>query len=93
MNRITTDVQAMSAISNPSLPDAAPSALSTLWHDAQLPDAALSRIELRGSAPGLPSSFAVGDAAQASLGASALAAAEIRHRRGHARQDLSLIHI
>ena len=64
------------------------SALDGLWHDALLPAASLARIELHGSAPGIPSSFAVGDAAQASLGAAALAAAEIRHVRGHGRQDV-----
>ena len=76
------------AAGSPSAPAGALSALTALWRGADLPDAALSRIELRGSAPGLPSSFAVGDAAQASLGAAALAAAEIRHMRGQGRQDV-----
>ena len=66
------------------------SALTALWRGVGLPDAALSHINLRGSAPGLPSSFAVGDAAQASLGAAALAAAEVRHLRGHGRQHVSV---
>ena len=81
----------MSSPSNPTPSDAsetAHSALERLWRDATLPDAALARIELRGTAPGIASSFAVGDAAHASLGASALAAAEIRQLRGHARQDV-----
>ncbi len=69
-------------------PARARSALAELWREAQLPEAALARVELDGSAPGIPSSFAVGDAAQASLAASALAAAEIRHLRGHGRQDV-----
>ena len=93
MNAIPTAHAAMSAIPQPTSSDvseAALSALSELWHDAQLPEAALARVELRGAGPGIPSSFAVGDAAQASLGASALAAAEIRHRRGHARQDVRI---
>ena len=88
---IATAVPAMSTLSKPTSSDASETALSALerlWRDANLPDAALARIELRGAAPGIASSFAVGDAAQASLGASALAAAEIRQLRGHARQDV-----
>ena len=87
----------MSELSNSAQPDVVPasttpararSALAELWHEAQLPEAALARVELDGSATGIRSSFAVGDAAQASLAASALAAAEIRHLRGHGRQDV-----
>jgi hypothetical protein len=63
-------------------------ALAALWRDAGLPAAALSRIELAGSGPVVPSSFRIADAAQASLAAAALAAAEIRHARGHGRQDV-----
>ena len=70
------------------LPNPAATILARLWRDAQLPEAALARVSLEGAAPGIPSSFAVGDAAQASLAASALAAAEIRHLRGHGRQDV-----
>lgn len=68
--------------------ESASTALAQLWRDAQLSEDALARVRLDGSEPGIPSSFAVGDAAQASLAASALAAAEIRHLRGHARQDV-----
>ncbi len=68
--------------------EAASTALAQLWRDVQLPEDALARVTLDGAAPGIPSSFAVGDAAQSSLAASALAAAEIRHQRGHARQDV-----
>ncbi len=70
------------------LPNPASTILARLWRDAQLPEAALARVALDGAAPGIPSSFAVGDGAQASLAASALAAAEIRHLRGHGRQDV-----
>ena len=56
-------------------------ALSTLWRDAQLPAEALSFVGLPGRDPVLPSSFAVAAAAQTSLAAAALAAAEIWHRR------------
>jgi crotonobetainyl-CoA:carnitine CoA-transferase CaiB-like acyl-CoA transferase len=61
--------------------------LARLWaglgHDA----AALAQIELTGGEPVLPSSFAVGTAMQASVAASALAAAEIwRARTGEAQR-------
>ncbi|MEF7616535.1 CoA transferase [Aquincola sp. MAHUQ-54] len=68
--------------------DAAPAllpgaALAALWHAAGLPAEALPCAALPGSEPVLPSSFAVATAAQASLGAAGLAAAELWHlRRG-----------
>jgi len=48
--------------------------LIELWQDAQLDDEALDQLVLTGSEPVLPSSFAVGTAAQATIGAAALAA-------------------
>jgi crotonobetainyl-CoA:carnitine CoA-transferase CaiB-like acyl-CoA transferase len=61
--------------------------LSALWADAALPRTALEMIRLTGSEPVLPSSFAVGTAAQVSIGAAALAAAELwRLRTGRAQQ-------
>lgn len=69
---------------NPS--NRSPDVLAALWRDAGLPAAALAHAELPGSGPVVPSHFAIADAAQASLGAATLAAAEIRHRRGHGRQ-------
>jgi crotonobetainyl-CoA:carnitine CoA-transferase CaiB-like acyl-CoA transferase len=62
-------------------------ALARLWaglgHDAT----ALAHVDLTGSEPVLPSSFAVGTAMQASVAASALAAAEIwRARTGKAQR-------
>ena len=67
-------------------PDAAPATaratLAALWQAAGLPAAALAQIDLGDdSAPVLPSSFNVASAAQASLGAAALAAAELWHMR------------
>ena len=56
-------------------------ALASLWRDADLPDDALADIDLPGDEPLVASSFAIGTAAQASLAAAALAAAEIWHRR------------
>ena len=73
-----------------SEPGGPASALAGLWSAAGLPAAALSRIELQGAGPVVPSSFAVADAAQASLGAATLAAAELRHVRGHERQDVRI---
>ena len=57
-------------------------ALACLWSDAGLSAEALQGVHLAGQDPVLPSSFAVGAAAQASLAAAALAAAEWRHARG-----------
>jgi hypothetical protein len=48
--------------------------LGSLWRAAGQDDEALSGIEFTGAEPVLPSSFAVGTAAQATIGAAALAA-------------------
>ncbi|CAG9178160.1 CoA transferase [Cupriavidus respiraculi] len=74
----------------PSSSSAAPStpatvlpadALAELWRGAGMPASALAQLALSGADPILPSSFAVGTAAQASLGASALAAAALWQQR------------
>ncbi len=65
-------------------------ALTGLWHDVGLPPQALSSIALTGSEPALPSSFAVGTCAQASIGAAALAAVELWHLRTGRRQAVSV---
>ena len=62
-------------------------ALGTL---ARLPPDALDAVELTGREPVLPSSFAVGTAAQASIAASALAAAELWRLRGGRRQRVGV---
>ena len=59
-------------------PDAA---VEALWRDAGLPAVALQRLDLAGTEPVLRSSFAVGTAAQASIAAAALAAAELGRLR------------
>jgi len=56
-------------------------ALAGLWRLAGLPEAALAAASLPDGGPVLPTSFRIAAAAQASLGAAALAAAEIDHRR------------
>ena len=67
-------------------PVAARAALAELWQAARQPNEALSQIRLTGAEPVLPSSFAVGTAAQASIAASALAAAELWRLRGGRHQ-------
>ena len=59
-------------------------ALASLWQAAGLPADALGRVSLTGNEPALPSSFACGTAAQASIAAAALAATEISGLRGSA---------
>ena len=72
-------------------PPLAPSrALESLWRDAGLPVASLAHATLTGTEPVLPSSFAVGTAAQASFAAAALAAAEIGHSRNGLRQQVGV---
>jgi crotonobetainyl-CoA:carnitine CoA-transferase CaiB-like acyl-CoA transferase len=66
----------------------ASSALAALWRHAGQDAAALDSVELTGAEPVLPSSFAVGTAAQASITAAALAAAELWHLRTGRRQHV-----
>ncbi len=55
--------------------------VSTLWAGCAMAPQAVSRLVLTGDEPALPSSFAIGTAAQAAVAAAALAATEIgRHR-------------
>jgi crotonobetainyl-CoA:carnitine CoA-transferase CaiB-like acyl-CoA transferase len=65
-------------------------ALAALWRHAAQPDAALEAVTLTGSEPVLPSSFAIGTAAQASIAASALAAAELWRLRTGRRQRVGV---
>ena len=62
---------------SPSRPVEARAALAQLWQAAGQPAEALAHIRLTGAEPVLPSSFAIGTAAQATIAASALAAAEL----------------
>src|SRR5262249_800475 len=64
--------------------------LIELWREAKLDDDALDEVALTGNEPVLPSSFAVGTAAQASLAAAALAAAELWRLRNGRRQRVSV---
>lgn len=69
---------------------AAAAALAALWRGAGLPEAALGYAALDEAPPLLASSFAVDVAARASIGAAALAAAELFFQRGGARQRVSV---
>ncbi|MEO6623424.1 MAG: CoA transferase [Burkholderiaceae bacterium] len=74
---------------NPTVPPAA-SLLRDLWRLGGMEEAALPYAALSGSEPALPSSFAIGTAAQVTIAAAVLAAAELRHRRGQARQTVAV---
>lgn len=65
-------------------------ALEDLWRQALLPEDALAFAQLTGADPVLPSSFAVGTAAQATIAAAALAACELGHQRGVPRQQVAV---
>ena len=65
-------------------------ALAQLWQTAGLPAEALAYADLRGADPVAPCSFCVGTAAQASIAAAALAACELGHQRGTARQRVAV---
>jgi crotonobetainyl-CoA:carnitine CoA-transferase CaiB-like acyl-CoA transferase len=64
--------------------------LAALWRLTGQPAAALEAVELTGSGPVLPSSFAVGTAAQTTVAASALAAAELWRLRTGRQQRVSV---
>lgn len=64
--------------------------LEALWQQAGLPGEALGFAQLSGAEPVMPSSFAVGTAAQASIAAAALAACELGHARGTPRQTVAV---
>ena len=65
-------------------------AVTALWREAGLAEDALGWLRLTGRDPVLPSSFAVGAAAQASLAAAGLAAASFWRLRGGRAQDVAV---
>src|SRR3989440_2138800 len=67
-----------------------PEALAALWRHAGQPEAAFAAVTLTGSEPVLPSSFAIGTAAQVSIAASALAAAELWRLRAGRQQHVAV---
>jgi crotonobetainyl-CoA:carnitine CoA-transferase CaiB-like acyl-CoA transferase len=71
-------------------PPAPKNVLEALWHTAGHPDEGLSAVTLSGAEPVLPSSFAIGTAAQASVAAAALAANELWQLRTGRRQQVGV---
>lgn len=65
-------------------------ALAQLWREAAMPAGALDAVRLTGSDPVLPSSFAVGAAAQVSIAAAALAAATLHQESGGPSQSVEV---
>lgn len=65
-------------------------ALAALWGLAGLPPEALGWVDLTGSDPVYPSSFAIATAAQSTIAAAALAACELGHVRGTPRQRVAV---
>jgi len=65
-------------------------ALEQLWSLGGLPPDALGTVRLTGAEPVMPSSFAVGTAAQSTIAAAALAACELGHLRGQPRQPVAV---
>ena len=79
------------AIELPGLPAArAATVLAGLWADAALEPRALERVDLSGEQPVLPSSFSVDVAAQSSIAAAALAAAELGRLRNGVQQHVAV---
>ncbi|MBT2332468.1 CoA transferase [Variovorax paradoxus] len=64
--------------------------LAGIWRQAGLPEEALRFARLTGADPVLRSSFAVGAAAQGTIAAAALAACELGHLHGVARQQVGV---
>lgn len=64
--------------------------LAQLLHGAGIPAQALDFADLTGADPVAPSSFRVGTAAQSTIAAAALAACELGHQRGAARQRVAV---
>jgi len=64
--------------------------LAALWRSAGHDDAAMRQIQFTGAEPVLPSSFAVGTAAAATIGVAALAAAELWRLRSGRRQNVGV---
>ena len=64
--------------------------VAALWRTAEQDDAALQHVTLTGAEAVLPSSFAVGTAAQATIAAAALAAGELWRLRSGRRQSVGV---
>ena len=80
--------QAQLQASNDTANASVPSTLARLWALAGLDPAALSDLQLTGDEPVLPSTFRVDAAAQSTIAASALAAAEVLRLRSGVHQQV-----
>ena len=78
------------APANPGAPVSPRDALAALWRVAGGDAVALQAVTLNGAEPALPSSFAIGTAAQASIAAATLASAEIGRLRSGVMQRVSV---
>ena len=74
----------MTTVAKPAQP------LQALWSAANLSSTALERLQLSGLDPALPSSFALGSAAQAAIAAAALAATEVGRLRNGVVQGVAV---
>ena len=70
------------------MPTVPSSAARSIWQAASLDESVLQRLRLEGAEPALPSSFAVGTAAQVSIGLAALAASEVGRLRNGVEQQV-----
>ncbi len=68
-------------VDSPAAPPSVSKVLADLWRAARLEPAALQRFSGDGSEPAVRSSFAIGTALQAALGAAALAGTEVARQR------------
>ncbi|HPU52802.1 MAG TPA: CoA transferase, partial [Burkholderiaceae bacterium] len=83
-------MQTIDAVSPDRAALPAETVVADLWTGAGLDRQALERLELSGEQPVLPSSFAVDVAAQSSIAAAALAAAEMGRARNGAEQTVAV---
>jgi crotonobetainyl-CoA:carnitine CoA-transferase CaiB-like acyl-CoA transferase len=88
--RAQPQVKAMTAPPGASPQASSHAALSELWRLGGGDAEALARVVLTGADPVLPSSFRIGAAAQASIAAAGLAAAEFHRQRGGRVQRVSV---
>lgn len=65
-------------------------AVSSLWRDVGMQEEFLNQLTLTGVDPVMPSSFAIGTAAQGSIAAAALLASAIGHQRGGPLSSVSV---
>jgi crotonobetainyl-CoA:carnitine CoA-transferase CaiB-like acyl-CoA transferase len=90
LDRLLVRKRARGSTLTPRTAPNAKDAVVGLWRAAGHSQAALGHLELSGAEPALPSSFAIGTAAQATIAAAALAAGELWRLRTGRRQGVSV---